>query len=367
MEEVEIVAGTSKGLVRMARSSSGIWQPRQVHFQGFPVSAFFEDERNGSWWVALSHKHWGPKLHRSIDRGSSWADIPTPAFPEEALLPTGRKASLQKIWCLAEAGGHDSETIWLGTEPGALFQGTATGGFELVRGLWDHPSRQDPSKWFGTGRNLSFIHSIGVMPDDPAQCLVAVSSAGVFGTEDNGLTWYPCNEGLIAAYLPNPNVEVGHDPHRMLICSADPKVVWQQNHCGIFRSTNGGRSWANVTDPQGVANYGFALVIDHDDPQRAWVIPADSDEQRVAPDLALCVCQTSDGGKTWMPLRDGLPQEFCFDIVFRHGFARYGSTMAFGTSTGNVYLSEDDGATWTHITANLARVENLSLIKRELN
>ena len=152
-----------------------------------------------------------------------------------------------------------------------------------------------------------------------------MSCAGVFETMDAGKTWHPRNKGLKAAYLPNPNVEVGHDPHLLLACgfassprngnSVPAMKMWQQNHCGIFRSTDAGLNWVDVSDKNGIANYGFALAIDIKNPLRAWVIPAISDEIRVAHDLALCVCRTEDGGETWQQLRNGLPQNHCM-ILF---------------------------------------------------
>ena len=117
-----------------------------------------------------------------------------------------------------------------------------------------------------------------------------------------------------------------------------------------------------MTDTQGIANYGFALAIDHDNPNRAWVIPATSDEIRVAHDLALAVCYTDNAGKTWQAYRNGLPQQNSFDIVFRHAFDRKTETLAFGTTTGNVYLSEDDGKNWQPLTHTLSRIDCVVLV-----
>jgi len=161
----------------------------------------------------------------------------------------------------------------------------------------------------------------------------------------------------VAAYLPNPKVEIGHDPHFVQACRSQPEVLWQQNHCGVFRSTDGGQHWQEVSDKNGLANYGFALAIDHENSDRAWVIPATSDEMRIAPDLSLCVCRTEDGGESWTALREGLPQKNCFDIVFRHALAIDKNTLVFGTTTGNVYLSENGGDDWQCLHNNLARVE----------
>lgn len=350
-----LLIGTSKGLVVFQKTSKG-WAYQTVYFLGMPVSMVYVDERNGSWWACLAHRHWGQKIHRSYDQGKTWEMIDTPVYPEDATLKSGKPATFRKVWSMTHAGLDRPDELYLGTEPGGLFYSKDGGNsFHLLESLWDHPSRKD--EWFGAGRDHPFIHSIVVDPRDSNHYYIAVSCAGVFETFDNGVNWKPSNKGLIAAYLPNPHVEIGHDPHMMYACKANPDVIWQQNHCGIFRSTDGGQNWDNVTGINGFPDYGFALAIDDKNPDVAWVIPATSDEMRVAVDLSLCVCRTEDGGKTWQALRAGLPQGQSFDIVFRHAFDISGNTLAFGSTTGNVYLSEDRGNSWINLSHNLARVE----------
>ena len=356
----KLLVGTSKGLVVYKKDLDG-WDVDQIHFLGFPVALVFVDERTNTWWAALAHRHWGQKLHRSHDEGKSWEQIPVPKYPKEAEIKPGKPAFLKLIWSMAHAGLHRPGELYIGTEPGGLFHSKDGGdSFQLVESLWNHPSRA--TQWFGAGRDYPFVHSIVVDPRDSNHIYIAVSCAGVFETKDGGSTWAPRNKGLIAAYLPNPDVEVGHDPHLLLACAANPDVLWQQNHCGIFRSTNGGLYWDNITGENGFPNYGFALSIDHQNPERAWVIPATSDEMRVAVDGALCVCHTNDGGKSWQALRNGLPQEHCFDIAFRHSMDKQGATIVFGTTNGNLYLSEDEGLNWQILSSNLARVECISLV-----
>jgi len=214
-----------------------------------------------------------------------------------------------------------------------------------VKGLWNHPSR--PEHWFGGGRDEPGIHSILVDPRDEKRILVGISCAGVFETKDGGRTWAPRNAGLKARYLPNPDVEVGHDPHLVAWCASDPDALWQQNHCGIFKST-----WVEVTQRKGPARFGFPIAVDAGDPKTAWVIPAVSDECRTAVGGALCVARTENGGKKWEMLRDGLPQEDCYDIVFRHALDLSGDTLAFGSTTGNAYWSDDRGESWREIGHN---------------
>ena len=355
-----LLVGTSKGLV-VCDQENGVWHISTAHFVGMPVSMIYVDERSDTWWVCLSHRHWGSKLHRSKNRGKDWEEVTMPFYPKGAEIKAGTPAELKKIWCMAHCGLDRPRELWLGTEPGALFHSRDNGDhFELVEGLWNHPSRMDQNQWFGAGRDHPFLHSIVVDPRNSQHLYIAVSCAGVFESWDGGKNWEARNRGLIAAYLPNPRVEIGHDPHRLLTCAADPDVLWQQNHCGIFRSTNGGKEWKNVTDPNGIANYGFALSIDDNDPLKAWVIPATSDEIRVAPELALCVCNTEDGGKSWTPHRQGLPQGFAFDLVFRHSMVFNGKTLAFGTTNGNLYFSDHKGEAWECLSNHLARIDYLA-------
>jgi photosystem II stability/assembly factor-like uncharacterized protein len=356
-----LLVGTSKGLLVYERSAAG-WQVEKIHFLGFPVSVVFVDERTDTWWVCLAHRHWGIKLHRSEDQGQSWTQVRTPRYPKGTSIKEGTPAGLKAIWCMAHAGVDKPGELYLGTEPGGLFHSKDNGdSFELVVSLWNHPSRQ--KDWFGAGRDYPFIHSIVVDPRDSKHVYIAVSCAGVFETKDGGQSWVPKNKGLIAAYLPNPDVEVGHDPHLLLACQKNPDILWQQNHCGIFRSADAGANWDNVTGKDGFPDYGFALAIDHENPDRAWVAPALSDEMRVAVDNALCICRTDDGGKSWQALRNGLPQENCFDIVFRHSMTIHKNTIAFGTTNGNLYLSENYGDSWQCLSSNLARVDCLAFTK----
>jgi hypothetical protein len=362
MRKNKLLVGTAKGLVLFERKQED-WKPTQVSFKGMTISAFHFDALKNIWWVGIFHKHWGQKIYISKNGGKDWEMVSTPLYPEGAKLSDGKPASLRKVWTIGQSNPENGERIWLGTQPGALFYSDDYGkSFNLSEGLWNLPSRSQSDQWFGAGGNQPFIHTVAVDPRDQNHLYIAVSSAGVFETWDNGSSWKPCNNGLVAAFLPNPNVEIGHDPHRLIICKADPNVIWQQNHCGIFRSTNGGKDWDNVTDKNGLADYGFALAIDHENPERAWVIPLRSDVERIPIDLALCVCRTENGGKDWVALRTGLPQAYCFDIVFRHSFDINKNELVFGTTTGNVYLSNNFGDSWTMLSFNLQRIENITFV-----
>lgn len=357
-----LLVGTSKGLVVIDVEKTTLLISK-VHFPGLPVSTVYCDPRNNRWWVSLGHRHWGEKLYRSDDLGKTWNPVDTPSYKGFDYRP-GKPATLKKIWTIQQAGPDQPNALWLGTEPGGLFYSSDGRHFELNQGLWEHPSRQDENQWFGTGKDFPFIHSILIDPSDSNHIYVGISCAGVFESTDGGVNWAPRNKGLEAFYLPNASVEVGHDPHQMLLCRSHPEVIWQQNHCGIFRTIDGGANWKKVSPENGVPSYGFALVIDDENPERAWVIPAESDEARIPVDLSLKVYKTEDGGRSWEDQSQGLPQSNAFDLVLRHGLVKHQSLLAFGTNNGNLYWSTNMGESWKMAFNNLATISSIAIPNR---
>ncbi len=352
--------GTRKGLITLNYDGKQ-WKHNQVHFLGIPVSLTFVDPVTGCWWACLDHGHWGQKLHRSEDRGKSWQEVEAPKFHEGMEVKPGVTAAVRYLWAFNQARQGDHQVIYVGTEPGGLFRSYDNGDhFELVETLWHHPSRQE--HWFGGGRDYPGIHSIVVDPRDNDRIHLGISCAGVFESHDAGETWMVRNSGLRADYLPDPHADVGHDPHLLVSCPQQPDVMWQQNHCGIFRTADGANEWIEVTDPNGAAKFGFAVAVDHQDANQAWVVPAVSDEIRVAVDQALCVCRTDDGGKTWRELRNGLPQNNCYDIVFRHALDNTDESLAFGTTTGNLFSSDDKGENWSMISHTLPMIYSVNFV-----
>ena len=355
-----LLLGTRKGLAVYTRQTSG-WQFVKMHFLGIPVSLAYVDERSGTWWACLDHGHWGIKLHRSFDQGENWEELTAPKYPEGMEVKEGVPASLNYIWAMAHGGADQPNDLWMGTIPGGLFKSTDNGQhFELNESLWNHPSRQE--HWFGGGFDHPGIHSIVIDPRDSQHIYIGISCAGVFESKDGGQTWAVRNQGLRADFLPDPYAEVGHDPHLLLASPANPDVLWQQNHCGVFRSVDGGQNWSDISEVDGMANFGFTIAVDDNDSQQAWVVPAISDETRVAKGHALCVCRTDDGGQSWQHLRTGLPQQACYDIVYRHALDVTATNVAFGTTCGNLFLSDDKGANWECINSFLPMIYSVSFV-----
>ncbi len=361
-----MVVGSRKGLFVLKQGRNG-WSVKSHSHTASPVPYAFVDRRTGTLWASLDHGHWGCKLQRSDDLGKTWEEIEAPKYPKRARTrpwTTGKSqpATLRYLWVIAPGGDDQPERMYLGTEPGGLFVSNDGGrSFSLNKGLWDHPSRF--TQWFGGGRDMPGIHSVLVDPRNSDRVLVAVSCAGVFETLDGGKTWAPRNRGMSADFLPDPKAEVGQDPHYVEACAADFDALWQQNHCGIYRSRDGAKNWKLVSKKGEVAHFGFAVSVDEKDPDRAWVVPAVADTHRYAVDGKLCVCGTTDGGKTWKALRNGLPQKNAYDVTFRHALDKSFGTLAFGTTTGNLYFSPNRGRRWETVGTNLPPVYSVRFVE----
>lgn len=375
-----ILIGTRKGSF-IAENGSGSFRLRLAGHGGTSVNYLAADPETGTLWAALGFGHWGAKLSRSTDGGKTWSDASQVKYPPGAryLAPpdpgdeaegeptryTLRPATLLKLWVLAFG---PRGRVYVGTIPGGLFVSEDGGeSFELNRPLWNHESRGGDlftgeglgkTHWFGTpasesGEFAPGIHSIEVDPRDPNRILVAVSTAGVLETTDGGKTWRGRNQGLTNDYLPDSNAEWGHDAHFIQMCKANPDHVWQQNHCGVFYSSDGAATWKKVSAPERGVHFGFPIAVDEKDGRTAWVVPGISDQQRMAIGGGLFVARTTDGGESWQQLRKGLPQEHAYDVVYRHALAVSGDRVAFGSTTGNLYLSEDRGESWQTLANNL--------------
>jgi photosystem II stability/assembly factor-like uncharacterized protein len=269
--------------------------------------------------------------------------------------------AVQKIWSLEtggvnEAGVNEAGVLWCGTIPGGLFK-SQDGGltWTLVESLWNRPER---AEWFGGGYDWPGIHSIWVDPQDGRRILLAVSCGGVWESLDGGVTWALYGEGMVADYMPPELAGKAstQDPHRMVVCPGAPNRVWIQHHSGIFRSDDAGHTWSQIFAQPSA--FGFAVAVHPRDPDTAWFVPGVKDDQRYPPDAAMCVTRTRDGGKTFEVLRQGLPQEHAYHLVYRHclDVAEDGKTLVMGSTTGAVWISEDGGDDWQCLSVDLPPV-----------
>lgn len=354
-----ILVATRKGLFTLKRLN-GAWKIDGADFLADHVSMLLADPRDGHLYAALDHGHFGVKLHRRNGDGA-WEEIATPTYPEkpEDVVDNdmwGRPIpwSTAKIWALETGGPEEKGVLWCGTLPGGLFRSTDHGlSWVMMRTLWDSERRK---KWAGGGADLPGIHSICVDPRDSKRVQIAVSCGGVVTTTDGGTSWDSEITGMRAAYMPpeqafDPDVQ---DPHRLVQCRANPDRLWVQHHNGIFRSDDGGKVWEEIKEA-GPSTFGFAVVVHPQDPDTAWFIPAIKDEKRIPVAGQVVVTRTRDGGRSFETLRNGLPQEHAYDLVFRHALDidATGERLAFGSTTGNLWVSDDQGDSWSCVSQYL--------------
>ncbi|GAB3732015.1 exo-alpha-sialidase [Luteimonas pelagia] len=355
-----LLLSTRKGLFVLDRGA-GPWRVASTHFLGDNVSMALADPRDGQWYAALDLGHFGTKLHRSADRGATWSECAVPAYDAGDVVDLGdgkpaQPATLKKIWSLEPGGPSQGGRLWAGTLPGGLFRSDDHGdSWVLVRDLWRHA---EAGEWFGGGYDWPGIHSICVDPRDPDRLHVAVSTGGVWRTDDAGGQWIQCAHGMRAEYMPperarEPGIQ---DVHRMVQCRDMPEEFWVQHHNGVFRST-GGDAWEEI-DTVRPSVFGFAVAVHPADPRTAWFVPAVKDEKRYPVDGRLVVARTRDRGASFEVLSEGLPAAASYDLVYRHGLAidATGDRLAFGSTTGGVWTSEDGGDHWRQLPERLPPV-----------
>ncbi|HSR69309.1 MAG TPA: exo-alpha-sialidase [Acidobacteriota bacterium] len=350
---------TRKGLFGFQRDGSQ-WRVCQTAFIGDPVVFTLPDPRSGRLYAALNLGHFGVKLHASPDGGRSWEELPAPAYPskpEDADSEDKVPWKLELLWCL-ESGGHDRPgRLWAGTIPGGLFRSDDDGAsWHLVRSLWDRPERR---KWFGGGYDHPGIHSVCVDPRDSDRLLVGVSCGGNWISRDAGRSWQCRTDGMYAEYMPPENREDPdiQDPHRVVQCPSNPDGMWVQHHNGIFRSRDSGHSWTSIREA-GPSTFGFAVAVHPHDADTAWFVPAVKDECRVPVEGRFVVTRTRDGGSSFQVLQQGLPPAPAYHLVYRHALDvdSQGQWLAMGSTTGGLWVSADQGDSWTALSTHLPPV-----------
>jgi hypothetical protein len=358
---------TRKGLFSFARKEAS-WQIERVSFLGDAVSQALYETRSATLYAALGLGHFGVKLRRSRDFGETWEELATPKFPKEPeghaeMLPDGKPWPwrVERVWSL-EAGWSPGE-LWCGTIGGGLFHsGDAGVSWSLSQSLWDHPRRKD---WFGGGAELPAIHSVCVHPTDARRANIGVSCGGAWLTDDGGATWKLSSRGMFAEYMPpqRREDEAIQDPHRIVQCRARPDRLWAQHHNGVFRSDDGGQSWVNIESVR-PSVFGFAVAVHPHDGDTAWLVPARKDEVRVPVDARVVVARTRDAGQSWEVLTRGLPQSHAYDIVYRHALDvdASGEHLAFGSTTGSLWTSDDGGDRWTCVSSHLPPIYTVRFV-----
>jgi photosystem II stability/assembly factor-like uncharacterized protein len=381
-ETVKVLVGTTKGVFLLSSTDGRrTWDVSGPHCDGWPINHVVGDPVTGMLWAAGGSDFMGAGVWRSADGGETWqlslmanghiddflANDPGAReyLGREPSPPAPFKGKIVTLWSVAKVGPK----LYAGAKPAALYE-SADGGatWALVEGLSNHPSGDS---WEPGGAGL-VLHTIVADPDDPAKMWVGISAAGVFASEDGGKTWdrrnRRSNEDGAADHVHTG--ECGHDVglcvHNMVRASGrGGDLMYQQNHHGVFRSPDGGRSWHDITGGL-PSTFGFPIAVDPADARRIWTFPLNGDTQgRFPPGASAAVWRSEDGGDSWQPMQDGLPRENCYFTVLRQSMATDRVSPAgvyFGTNSGSVFASADRGEHWEEIARHLPTVLSVETV-----
>ena len=343
-----ILAGTPKGLFLLRGDETRRrFELKGPLLAGWSVYHAICDPRDGRLHACTSNFVYGATVHRSDDLGATWSRA------EAIELPEGME--LERTWHVEPGAPGEPGRLWLGGAPGILARSDDGGAtWQGVRSILEHPTRD---RWHPGAGGLC-CHSIQVDPTDPARLVVAISAAGAFTSADGGESFTPANAGVAADFHPDPNPEVGQCVHKLLLHPGRPGRLWQQNHCGVYRSDDGGSSWERLDGNGLPSGFGFPLALDPRDPDAAWVVPMAGAEYRVVADGRLGVYRTRDAGASWELCSGGLP-EHAWTGALRESLASDWLEplgLYLGTQSGSVFVSPDGGETWVEAASQLPPV-----------
>lgn len=380
-DDITLLLGTTKGAFLLAGNGArGDWRLSGPHCGGWPINHVIGDAQTGTLWAGGGSDWHGAGVWRSDD-GVDWrvtrltqgaVDEWAANDPELAAMMHWQAEELpfaesfSQIWSLHYAHG----TLYAGTKPASLLQSRDQGRtFARIDGLTDHPSAPD----WNPGAAGLVLHSIVADPADAQKLWVGISAAGVFATEDGGHIWDRRNR------LSNADAHAGHTHpagpqdgetglcvHNLVRAPGADDLLYQQNHHGVWRSPDGGRSWDDIT--AGLPSpFGFPVVVHPRDGNTLWTMPLSDDDGRFPIDAAAAVWRTRDGGASWQDLRTGLPQRDCYFTVLRQAMAgdrRDPAGLYFGTNSGSVFASADEGESWQEIARHLPTILAVEVLER---
>ncbi len=348
-----LLVGTMKGaFVLRSDKSRKKWKIEGPHFRGEAVYALLHDTRGprARTFAATNSMHWGPTLRTSDDKGATWSE----PGPQTVKFPADSGRALAQIWQIAPGRATEPNVVYCGVEPAALFESRDGGEtWQPNQGLLNH---EHQPKWQPGGGGLC-LHTIVLDPANPRRMLIAMSTGGVYRSDDGGKSWRAKNAGVRAQFMPEGQryPEFGQCVHKVVHHPSKPGRLFLQNHWGLYRSDDWGDSWHDIAN--GVpSDFGFAMQMHPHDPDTVYIVPIEADVFRATPEAKLRVYRTRNAGASWEPLTRGLPQSGAYENVLRDALAADSFDPAgiyFGTRSGKLYGSRDDGASWTEIAAAL--------------
>lgn len=366
MSNVVVMVATRKGAwLFHSDATRTSWRADGPHFLGHIINHVMLDPRDGQTLLAAAKTgHLGPTIFRSTDLGRTWKEATRPPAFAPATNGEVARAVDHTFWLTP---GHASEpNVWYaGTSPQGLFR-SEDGGITWAPFSYINDDAQY-RQWMGSVQdgtpNGPKLHSIIVDPRDPTHLYFAMSGGGVHETVDGGQTFTLLLGGLEVVEGFDRTNAAFHDPHCVRICPSNPDRLYQQNHCGIYRLDRPSQEWIRIGKnmPQAIGDIGFPMVVHPRDADTAWVFPMDGTMvwPRTSPEGKPAVYTTRNGGETWHRLDAGLPPTQAWWTVKRQAMtadARDPIGLYFGTTSGELWMSANEGEQWACIAQHLPEI-----------
>jgi photosystem II stability/assembly factor-like uncharacterized protein len=362
MTKIRVLVGTAKGaFVLTADGVRRDWTVDGPHFGGWEIYHLKGSPADPDRLFASQSSGWsGQVVQRSDDGGRSWEAVGN-AFAysgethtHEWYDGTPHPWEFARVWHL-EPSPHDPDTVFAGVEDAALFRSTDGGlSWEELAALRNHST----SGIWQPGAGGLCLHTILIDPGNTDRMYIAISAAGAFRTDDGGRSWQPINAGLRSEFLPDTDAEVGHCVHNLAFHPSRPDTVFMQKHWDVLRTDDAGERWTEISGNL-PSDFGFPIAVHSNEPDTVYVVPITSDAEHYPPDGKLRVARSRTGGDEWDLLTKGLPQSDAYANVLRDAMAVDALDpcgVYFGTTSGEVYASADDGDSWAPIVEHLPRV-----------
>lgn len=370
MAKVVVMVGTRKGAFSLTSDAArDKWELKGPFVGGIDINHAVIDPRSGRLFATANDPWFGPSVRFSNDMGETWASAKgSPRFAEDPKPAPGEDtpwfmlpgAIIERCWHIQPGRPSEPNVMYCGVGPAALFRSDDNGDtWQENASLSAHPSRE----FWNPGAGGLILHSVVLDPKNTKRMWIAISAAGVFRTDDGGVTWNPVNNNIrdpAAAFDPNVPLcpEVGQCVHQLVHAAGDNDRFYLQGHLGTYRSDNGGDNWTDITEGL-PSEFGLAMAAHPSNADTAYVVPLQGGEMRCPPEFKLSVYRTSDAGKSWDKMTRGFPQEQAFMGVYRDSLCTDKMSSAgvyMGTNTGQLWVSADDGENWKLVTQNLPPV-----------
>jgi len=368
-DAVTLLVGTRKGaFIYRGDQARKSWQLEGPYYLGNIVNHVVADPRDGrTILMAAKTGHLGPTVFRSNDGGKHWTEAQQP--PVFRKVAQGEEArAVDSVFWLSPAHASEPGVWYAGTSPPGLFR-SADGGatWAEVTGFND-VLYQEIKHAIVPGPDGAQVHSVCVDSSDARHLYLGISIGGVFESRDAGNSWHPLNQGVAADFLPDANAEYGHDPHTVALHPRHPDRLYQQNHCGIYRLDRPQQKWQRIgmNMPKDVGDIGFPIVLHPRDPDCIWVFPMDGTEvwPRTSPGGKPAVFRARDGGASWQRLDAGMPAQHAWWTVKRQAMCadtRDPAGLYFGTTSGELWASRDEGESWSRIAEHLPHIYSVTV------